>query len=87
MGGVTSSGLEVVCALAGSIEVAYLADGGPRVPDGSGRAFSEIRWQMDARVRSAQRLMIDDPPGSLADVAALTGFADQSHLRALLDIV
>ena len=58
------------------------------------RAFREVtgqspqRWQMDARVRSAQRLMIDDPSGSLAEVAALTGFADQSHFsRAFLEIV
>lgn len=58
------------------------------------RAFRDVtgqspqRWQMDARVRSAQRLMIDDPSGSLAEVAALTGFADQSHFsRTFLEIV
>ena len=58
------------------------------------RAFREAtglspqRWQMDARVRSAQRLMIDDPTGPLAEVAALAGFSDQSHFsRAFLKIV
>ena len=45
-------------------------------------------WQMDARVRNAQRLMIDDPKGSLAEVAQLCGFADQSHFsRVFLKIV
>jgi AraC family transcriptional regulator len=58
------------------------------------RAFRDVtgqspqRWQMDARVRSAQRLMIDDLSTSLAEVAALTGFSDQSHFsRAFLEIV
>lgn len=50
--------------------------------------LSPQRWQMDARVRSAQRLMIDDPTGPLAEVAALAGFSDQSHFsRAFLKIV
>ena len=45
-------------------------------------------WQMDARVRNAQRLMIDDPKGSLAEFAQLCGFADQSHFsRVFLKIV
>ena len=45
-------------------------------------------WQMDARVRCAQRLMVDDPSGSLAEYAALCGFADQSHFsRVFLKIV
>jgi len=46
------------------------------------------RWQMDARVRSAQRLMIDDPTQSLSTVAAVAGFSDQSHFsRAFLEVV
>lgn len=45
-------------------------------------------WQMDTRVRNAQRLMIDDPKGSLAEFAQLCGFADQSHFsRVFLKIV
>lgn len=59
-----------------------------------GHAFREAtglspqRWQMDARVRRAQRLMLDDPGHSLAVVAMRSGFADQSHFsRAFLDIV
>lgn len=50
--------------------------------------LSVQRWQMDARVRRAQRLMVDDPAQCLAKVAALAGFADQSHLsRAFVEIV
>jgi AraC family transcriptional regulator len=50
--------------------------------------LSPHRWLMDARVRGAQRLMIDDPAGSLAEVAALAGFSDQSHFsRAFLETV
>jgi AraC family transcriptional regulator len=50
--------------------------------------LSPQRWQMDSRVRSAQRLMIDDPEESLAEIAALTGFSDQSHFsRAFIEIV
>jgi AraC-like DNA-binding protein len=46
------------------------------------------RWQMDARIRSAQRLMVDDPTESLAAIAALVGFSDSSHFsRAFLEIV
>jgi len=59
-----------------------------------GHAFREVtglsplRWQMDARVRRAQRLMLDNPGHSLASVAMRSGFADQSHFsRAFLDIV
>jgi AraC-like DNA-binding protein len=45
------------------------------------------RWQMDARIRSAQRLMLDDPAESLAEIASLVGFSDSSHFsRAFLDI-
>jgi AraC family transcriptional regulator len=49
------------------------------------RAFSRStgsspqRWHMQARVRRAQRLMIDNRSHSLADIAAMTGFADPSH--------
>jgi len=46
------------------------------------------RWQMDARIRSAQRLMVDDPTESLAAIAALVGFSDSSHFsRAFFEIV
>jgi AraC-like DNA-binding protein len=45
------------------------------------------RWQMDARIRSAQRLMLDDPTESLAAIASLVGFSDSSHFsRAFLEI-
>lgn len=63
-------------------------------PDRFGQAFREAtglsprRWQMDARVHSAQRLMIDDPDANLAGIATLSGFADQSHFsRAFLEVV
>ena len=63
-------------------------------PTGFGPAFREAtglspqRWQMDARVRLAQRLMVDNPEHSLALIAVRSGFADQSHFsRAFLDIV
>ena len=50
--------------------------------------LSPLRWQMDARVRRAQRLMLDNPGQSLASVAMCSGFADQSHFsRAFVDIV
>ncbi len=59
-----------------------------------GRSFQDAtgmslqRWQMDARVRSAQRLMVDDPAESLAAIASLVGFSDSSHFsRAFLEIV
>ena len=59
-----------------------------------GRSFQDAtgmslqRWQMDARIRSAQRLMVDDPTESLAATAALVGFSDSSHFsRAFLEIV
>ena len=46
------------------------------------------RWQMDARIRSAQRLMVDDPTESLAAIATLVGFSNSSHFsRAFLEIV
>jgi AraC family transcriptional regulator len=59
-----------------------------------GRSFQDAtgmslqRWQMDARIRSAQRLMVDDPTESLAAIASLVGFSDSSHFsRAFLEIV
>ena len=59
-----------------------------------GRSFQEAtgmslqRWQMDARIRSAQRLMVDDQAESLSAIAALVGFSDSSHFsRAFLEIV
>jgi AraC-like DNA-binding protein len=46
------------------------------------------QWQMDCRVRGAQRLLADDPRTSLAKVAALCGFQDQSHFsRAFFRVV
>jgi AraC-like DNA-binding protein len=43
---------------------------------------------MDHRVRSAQRLLTDNPNESLNEVAVLCGFADQSHFsRAFLKVV
>jgi AraC family transcriptional regulator len=63
-------------------------------PTQFGHAFREAtglspqRWQMDARVRFAQRLMVDDPALSLSLIASRSGFADQSHFsRAFLDIL
>jgi AraC family transcriptional regulator len=59
-----------------------------------GRSFQDAtgmslqRWQMDARIRSAQRLMVDDPTESLAEIASLVGFSDSSHFsRVFLEIV
>jgi len=59
-----------------------------------GRRFRDLtgmspqRWQMDARVRLAQRLLLDEPEEPLATVACRAGFSDQSHFsRAFLDIV
>jgi AraC family transcriptional regulator len=50
--------------------------------------LSPQRWLMDARVRSAQRLMMDAPCGSLMEIAELTGFSDQSHFsRVFQEIV
>jgi AraC family transcriptional regulator len=63
-------------------------------PTQFGHAFREAtglspqRWQMDARVRFAQRLMVDDPTLPLSLIASRSGFADQSHFsRAFLDIL
>jgi AraC family transcriptional regulator len=50
--------------------------------------MSSQRWQMDARVRRAQRLMYDEPDESLANIAIRAGFSDQSHFsRAFCDIL
>jgi AraC family transcriptional regulator len=77
-----------------SITVEDLASVAAMPPTQFGHAFraatglSPQRWQMDARVRSAQRLMLDDPAGSLAEVGELAGFSDQSHFsRAFFEIV
>jgi len=49
---------------------------------------SPQRWQMDARVRLAQRLMLDSPTESLASIGTRAGFSDQSHFsRAFFDIM
>jgi AraC family transcriptional regulator len=50
--------------------------------------MSVRQWQMDYRVRSAQRLLTDNPNESLTEIATLCGFADQSHFsRAFLKVV
>jgi len=76
------------------IRLAELAAAAGLTPAQFGGQFLEATgltpqaWQMDARVRNVQRLMIDDPAGSLAEYAALCGFADQSHFsRVFLKIV
>jgi AraC family transcriptional regulator len=64
------------------------------LPPQFGRSFQDAtgmslqRWQMDARIRSAQRLLVDDPSEPLAAIASLVGFSDSSHFsRAFLEIV
>ena len=76
------------------IRLAELAASAGLTPAQFGGQFQEATgltpqaWQMDARVRNVQRLMIDDPAGSLAEYATLCGFADQSHFsRVFLKIV
>ena len=50
--------------------------------------MSVRQWQTDCRVRTAQRLLTDNPNESLTEVATLCGFADQSHFsRAFLKVV
>lgn len=44
---------------------------------------SPQQWQMRTRIRHAQRLMLDDAPRSLTEIAARLRFADQSHLSRL----
>jgi AraC family transcriptional regulator len=63
-------------------------------PERFGKAFRDAtgmsvrQWQMDHRVRCAQRLLTDDPNESLTEIATLCGFADQSHFsRAFLQVV
>ena len=63
-------------------------------PERFGSAFRDAtgmsvrQWQTDYRVRSAQRLLTDNPNESLTEVATLCGFADQSHFsRAFLKVV
>jgi AraC family transcriptional regulator len=77
-----------------STSVDDLAQIGRMSPAQFGRSFQEAtgmslqRWQMDARIRSAQRLMVDDQAESLSAIAALVGFSDSSHFsRAFLEIV
>jgi AraC family transcriptional regulator len=40
--------------------------------------FSPHQWQLNARIRSALELLLDDDT-SLAQIAIMTGFAEQSH--------
>ena len=76
------------------ISVATLAAIARMPPEQFGAAFRTVtgmslrQWQMDHRVRSAQRLLADNPRESLAEVATLCGFQDQSHFsRAFLKVV
>jgi AraC family transcriptional regulator len=73
---------------------AHLAGVAGMTPAVFSQAFREAtgmtpqRWQMDARVRRAQRLMYDEPGESLANVAIRAGFSDQSHFsRAFFEIL
>lgn len=49
------------------------------------RAFIDVvgetpqRWQMEERIRWAQRLMLESPAPSFKEIARWTGFSDQSH--------
>jgi AraC family transcriptional regulator len=76
------------------ITVEALAKIAQMPPERFGSAFRDAtgmsvqQWQTDYRVRSAQRLLTDNPNESLTEVAALCGFADQSHFsRAFLKVV
>ena len=76
------------------ITVKALAEIAQMPPERFGRAFrnttgmSVRRWQMDQRVRGAQRLLVDNPNENLTEVAALCGFADQSHFsRAFFEVI
>jgi AraC-like DNA-binding protein len=76
------------------LNVAILAAFVGMPPEEFGSAFQAAtgmslrQWQMDYRVRGAQRLLADDPNASLAWVAAQCGFRDQSHFsRAFFKVV
>ncbi len=76
------------------ITVETLAEIAQMPPERFGAAFRDVtgmsirQWHMDYRVRSAQRLLADDPNENLSEVALLCGFADQSHFtRAFLKVV
>jgi AraC family transcriptional regulator len=76
------------------ITVETLAEIAQIPPERFGSAFRDAtgmsirQWQTDYRVRSAQRLLTDNPNESLTEVATLCGFADQSHFsRAFLKVV
>jgi AraC family transcriptional regulator len=76
------------------ITVGILAEIARMPPARFGSAFRDATgmsvrlWQMDYRVRNAQRLLMDHPNESLTEVATLCGFADQSHFsRAFLKVV
>ena len=76
------------------ITVETLAQIAQMPPGRFGSAFQDAtgmsvrQWQTDCRVRSAQRLLTDNPDESLIEVATLCGFADQSHFsRAFLKAV
>jgi AraC family transcriptional regulator len=76
------------------ITVETLAEIAKMPPERFGSAFRDAtgvsvrQWQTDCRVRSAQRLLTDNPNESLTEVATLCGFADQSHFsRAFLQVV
>src|SRR5260221_1307808 len=75
------------------ITIESLAEIARMPPERFGVAFRDVtgmsvrQWQMDHRVRSAQRLLADNPNQNLAEVAILCGFADQSHFtRAFLKV-
>jgi AraC family transcriptional regulator len=66
------------------VDLAYLATLARLSPSHFGRAFkastgmAPYRWQLDARIRRAQALLIDSH-ASLNEVAEATGFADAVH--------
>lgn len=76
------------------VTVETLAEIAQMAPERFGATFrratgmSVRQWQMDHRIRSAQRLLTDNPNESLTEIAILCGFADQSHFtRAFLKVV
>jgi AraC family transcriptional regulator len=78
----------------GELTVHTLAEIAQMPSERFGSAFREAtgmsvrQWQTDCRVRSAQRLLMDNPNESLTEVATLCGFADHSHFsRAFLKVV